>query len=542
MKVIPSQVFLDDSKAEKDIHRLLSDIRLSDYDLSLHSLNIGKHDYKRWAEGDFIVLSELGILLLEIKGGRLKCNDSGIWTHTDRYGRSNKKKESPGQQAKSAFFSLKKNFLDKKFEHALEGVPCGFACVLRDLDRVVSLNESALNEMPDTITAYRRHCKSPDAFKNWLRSVFAVYRNKINRPKQLSKTVIDDIKGFLRPTFDKQPPLGHQVSEFDDVLHTLTTNQYKVIAGIEANDRVLIQGGAGTGKTFCAMASARSHASSSQSVLFVTRSPYLAAYLKATQKLPENLNIKYLDELAYSEQQKEYDVLVVDEGQDLCQLDTIDRLSNILKNKMDGGIWRWFWDKDHQISPSYKFDADAYEFLNSLGAFKLALQENVRNTPEIIDHIQIFSNVKMEENPVNRGGFFYFETADDSNSEMEILKRYLKKWIKTEELPLYEVCLITFDLRQSEKLLKKMDEWNYRAELLDTKTMASERKSIMISTAEDFKGLERSVICVMGTPMHLDKKELKKFFYKAFSRARHTLLVVSSDNKELVLKKIRQEE
>lgn len=46
--------------------------------VALHSLNLPRHQYKRWAEADFIILCESGLLLLEVKGGRIACNN-GVW-------------------------------------------------------------------------------------------------------------------------------------------------------------------------------------------------------------------------------------------------------------------------------------------------------------------------------------------------------------------------------------------------------------------------------------------------------------------------------
>ena len=110
MKVIPKQVFKKTSTAEKTVHKLLSQIRLSNFDLALHSLNLGPDDKKRWNEADFIILSEIGIFTLEIKGGRVTCNN-GIWEFKNKYGEIDRKRVGPGEQAKDNHFVLEKHFL-----------------------------------------------------------------------------------------------------------------------------------------------------------------------------------------------------------------------------------------------------------------------------------------------------------------------------------------------------------------------------------------------------------------------------------------------
>ena len=502
MQIIPSQIFNNNSAAEAKVHRFLMNINISEHDVALHSLNIGKHLYKNWSEGDFIIISELGILLIEVKGGRVSCNN-GVWEYRNRYNKI-KKVRRAGAQAKSAYYSLKEKFLDKKYKWILRDVPCGFACVFTDIRRVVTTQVSELNEIPDNITAYEQFCRSPQTFQNWLKTVFSFYRGKVEqnneKVRNLSKEEIEDIKQFLRPNFEKQPALGFQIREFDEVLNTLTEDQYRVIAGIENNDRVIIEGGAGTGKTFCAMASARNHAGRYQEVLFITRSPYLAQHLKSTDQIPEKLFIFSWDEFNSKKADRKFDVLIVDEGQDLCQFEVIQTLDNCLKGGIEEGVWRWFCDKDHQISPSFEFEKDAFEYLKTLGAFKYSLQSNVRNTPEIIGNIELFSRVDMEKNPKGFGGKFYFETANDLDMKLDLLDNYLRAWRKKDNVEYYDICILCASNENVANFTDALTAKNYRVETLSINTMKRERKSIMVSTVEDFKGLERSIICLVDIP------------------------------------------
>ena len=63
MQVIPSQIFKKTSPAEIRIHNYLQQIQLSDYDVALHSLNLGDSEYKKWCEADFIIISTFIIFL-----------------------------------------------------------------------------------------------------------------------------------------------------------------------------------------------------------------------------------------------------------------------------------------------------------------------------------------------------------------------------------------------------------------------------------------------------------------------------------------------
>ena len=72
MKVIPNIFGNKTSNAERNIFQLLKSINFNEkifhnYSVALHSLNLGIHEKKRWSEGDFVIISERGILLLEVE-------------------------------------------------------------------------------------------------------------------------------------------------------------------------------------------------------------------------------------------------------------------------------------------------------------------------------------------------------------------------------------------------------------------------------------------------------------------------------------------
>ena len=57
------------SKAEREVFESLSNINVRQHCLSYHSLNLPDHTYKFLAELDFVIVSGLGVLVLEVKGG-----------------------------------------------------------------------------------------------------------------------------------------------------------------------------------------------------------------------------------------------------------------------------------------------------------------------------------------------------------------------------------------------------------------------------------------------------------------------------------------
>src|SRR4051794_16284277 len=67
---------------------------------AFHSLNVSDHEYKRWGELDFVLLSPYGLFAIEVKGGGVSCHE-GLWTYTDRNGLEHRSSEGPFRQAGS---------------------------------------------------------------------------------------------------------------------------------------------------------------------------------------------------------------------------------------------------------------------------------------------------------------------------------------------------------------------------------------------------------------------------------------------------------
>ena len=81
MRMIPEQPLLTNSRAEMLVFdQLRAAFSGRDHDawFAIHSLNLPRHEYKRFGEVDFVVCGPEGLFVLEIKGGGLACRN-GIW-------------------------------------------------------------------------------------------------------------------------------------------------------------------------------------------------------------------------------------------------------------------------------------------------------------------------------------------------------------------------------------------------------------------------------------------------------------------------------
>jgi hypothetical protein len=241
-------------------------------------------DVRQGAEGeaDFLILwPGRGLLLVECKGhGVRRCKERS-WVRVDDDG-EHPLGESPFEQAETCIrklVSLLEPRLRRLFP-ALEGrfpFPYGYAVILpfaRFDDRELPL------EAPREIA--------------WDASDLARLRERVEVALDLYGTragrrvlLADrrDVKRFLDaallPRLDIVPTLGARLEAERNAFVQLTAEQRAVVDGLQDNQRLFVQGGAGTGKTVLALHVARRHAEAGRDVLLVCFTDWLATEIQA---------------------------------------------------------------------------------------------------------------------------------------------------------------------------------------------------------------------------------------------------------------------
>ncbi len=543
MKLVPSTILNSQSAAEERVFELLKQVNLGPNDVALHSLNLGNHEYKRWGEADFVIVSTKGLLLLEVKGGRVACRN-GVWEFKNREGRITRKRESPAAQAGSAFFSLEKNYLRPRFRQELNGVPMGWGVLFEGIERVVTPGSSALPELPDEITGYRPDCAGHNTLRTFLEGVFSHWRENVHgKPRPMPSHLVSEVVSFLRPNFEKVPPLNSQLNEFNTELCTLTQEQCDRLDEVQENDRIMLLGGAGSGKTFLAMAAARYDAASDLSVLFVTRSPFLAETLSA-HPLPGNVTICSLGELdARVAEHGQWDTLIVDEGQDMCQMETLDMLDKSVRGGWEKGRWRWFGDPNNQVSSAHPFDPDALGYLRGL-SFQRKLSENIRNAPPIVETLHKVAPVDVGK-PRSRGLGSEVKVHRVQNVEdiSVRVRNVVSSWVSSPEknVDRSDVAVLCPDEARCDEILDALKPSRIRAERLSKRALGGRRRNcVLVATIDEFKGLEKPVICVAGLGALDNEERFSLMAYAAFSRANHTLAFVCLDQEAHTMIKLEK--
>jgi hypothetical protein len=406
-------------------------------------------------------------------------------------------------------------------------VPRGWAVVFTDICRLASGGSTLLPEHPDEITAYEGDCKGHNSFKKFLARAYDHWASKQRNPVELSPASIKAISDSLRPSFERVPSLNSQLRDLEQRLYQFTDEQYEKLDAISENERILISGGAGTGKTFVAAACARYEVAEGRSVLLLTRSSYLAGFL-SNQGLPEGVTIATIHDVPkFVEEAKTWNVLIVDEGQDLCSLECIDLVDRVLDGGWKNGRWRWFGDPNYQVSPSFEVDQDCLQYLKSMGV-ATNLKNNIRNAGKIVEAIKVLTGAEVGKSSGKPdSGIVELQVVNAKSEILPCAVAAVRKWLSDDDqLSRNSIAVLVPSSNEVNRALELLEAKHVRSEALSRRALGGKpRDCVLVSTIEDFKGLERPLVCVAGLgPEH----GLASSVYKAISRANHAVKLVTT--------------
>lgn len=376
MDLFPSVIFRDDtSQGERRARALLQKAPGSEGAFAIHSLNLPEHEYKRYSEADFVVVDSRGVLVLEVKGGIVKC-ENGQWQFENGRGQARTKSEGPHQQAESAIHAVRKMLKSggARYQPSVFGWAVVFPFTKWKDDHP---------EVPGEVVIDEADCADGISFTAAIDRAFAYWRERATESGRTIYPVdVEDYRNTLLPSFQYAPaPARCAEAILADVVR-LSKHQCEIVEGFDSNQRLLIEAGAGTGKTVLAHAAAKKFAREGLRTGFIIGAPLLAAQL-ATE-LPD-VNVLSSEELA-GIPDNAFEVLVIDEGQELVNARGLGAIDRILENGLENGRWKWFMDADNQ-SMKNEVDPDCRARLRSL-AFYWSPPHNVRSTREIVSLVK----------------------------------------------------------------------------------------------------------------------------------------------------------
>lgn len=524
----PISVYKFDSKAEEKLFPVFKRAKLETA-TAYHSLNIPKHEKKQFAEADFVVVSSRGVLVLEVKGGRLSVKQ-GIWYTKDGDNKTERLKESPVDQVKSARFALENLLGEKNLNINLNKVNFGFGVMFPDI-KLGNIGVELTKEMVfDAIDWDRKN------LVRWLEKLYRYWVERTGKSERLTEIEVAELCSALREEFDKEKSLLAEVGESWEQMISLTKQQYMVVDLITANKQVIIEGGAGTGKTLVAVKACREMDAMGHQVLFICRSPVLTSFLRARLKETQVqvMNFTSLKEKVDCGDKLTFSALVVDEGQDMLDMESIEILDSLFDGGMSNGRWYFFMDPNNQGSLYAKQDPDALEYLSSSG-YKLPLKRNCRNTLQIAKHTLFYTGGDIGQCQISSQGLPVIEKNNDYETRehlIELVEKQLIKWIDEEDVQLGDITLIS-PLAYEQSVASQLDK-RWRRKITVINENFGERwldTALTFSTIRDFKGLENKYVMLLDLSEIVGHEEGVNELYVAMTRANSVLWMSIPSNK-----------
>lgn len=357
------------SAAERGFARRLLDIDGGPDAAAFYSINLRNHAYKQQAEADFVILWKGIVVVVEVKGGGVR-KERGVWYSVDRRGDWHRLRTSPMEQAQSAAYALR----DILSKDGLGWYAHEAVVVTPDIDA------------PPTDVAWlpthwlgREHM-TVDGITAALDSVVTGARQA---PARTRIATTADLRTRLFGEFTRMPVIDAQRGAVIEEQNRATTGQARVLAALARAQRVLVYGGAGTGKSLVLVEAAKQEVDQGRSVLITFRSPALAEFF-APHVDGHDIDVVPFDDLTG---QRRYDVVLVDEAQDTMTAEAMDRIDKVIAGGRSDGRWRMFLDQNNQAHIDGGYDEDVAELIGQ-EAVPVDLELNVRNTRSIVHVVQ----------------------------------------------------------------------------------------------------------------------------------------------------------
>lgn len=534
------------SSAEKDL--FLRFRRCAGDWTVIHSVGLARHARKPWAEADFVIVGSAGVLVCEVKGGVIR-RKNGVWKSNQ-----NALSHSPFDQAGGAAAALRTSLLERV--DGLEKGVVGYCVMFPDC-----IFDETGPEIENELVFDAKRADEP--IEDWINGVFEYWRNRIgeirrgNRPAGLSRKSESSAVAEIAKDFECVPSMKVHLGELDAELIRLTDQQAVTVAGLRGNKRVVVEGGAGTGKTLIAQREALDRASRGDSVLYTCYSRALAAEAALLLAGSPNVTVRHfhgltmdlvtdgglgaqleeaerfhsadeffgvdhprlaLEAMTASDDPRVFDIVVVDEAQDISTGPSFDLLDALVKGGLRDGEWRVFRDLAQNIFDQVDNEAERLLTAGSPTTFRLSV--NCRNTQNIAIQTAILSRRPLEETTALAGPTVTYFEYDDLEEKIDRIVETLDGWFG-DGLSREEIVLIGHEsLDRLAGLSAGMAKRGFKL----SDSGRSDGSRIRYATVAGFKGLESAAVIFVDVG-DLTADWVTKNLYVGLSRAKFLLAI-----------------
>jgi hypothetical protein len=291
-QILPTREVLRDlHPAEAELAELLED-SLSDEWLIIPNIWIAEK-YRAPKEIDILVCHpKHGVLCIEVKGGPVEVRNGEWWQLNRGTQEWHKQEPSPPKQSRDSAFALRR-FLRKHEKH-LESLEINWAVALVDCDVI---STPPLADLPRELLLLKPDL---DKLESWVLQASCSDRRDetlgTDGVAALTRRLLPDLKFG----FDSDSRRIRQLER----INSASAEQVRGLASLDLNQRVLVRGAAGTGKTRLAIMWAKQGAKARQKVLFTCFNEPLAKqigeFLDQNHRVTVMPILRYFQELDVS--------------------------------------------------------------------------------------------------------------------------------------------------------------------------------------------------------------------------------------------------
>ena len=562
MAVLIPDVPKDCPNSERHVYERLGR-ELPDNWIVLHSLGLAGHKNKIWGEADIVILSELGVFALEVKGGTVDCID-GVWTYSGDFPTFTKR-ESPWAQAMGSLGAVRDQL--RRARPTFHSVLFGFGVIMPYTEFTARGSEI----IPEVLVDRRSFRQSLAQYvKSLAKHWKAVQQQRHDRDyRGLSATELQEARQILRPDIETALSLGGYLTGLDDRLVQLTNEQIRASRRMAANPRTIVQGAAGTGKSLIALDRALQLAGADRQVLYLCFNRLLAAHVRTgLERSRDEPSVKVhsahalyrkliadagllprlqaLDEDAPDFFGKRFpeltadalceipwdgwDVLVVDEAQDLLTPEHLDVFDLLINNGLSRGHWHLFLDPGQNIYGE-NTQAVVKDRLDGYAPAFDDLSENCRNTRQVAVQTSIVSGIDLPVAGAPDGPETQVQYYPTTEAAIEVLESLVRNLVAS-QVRIEDIAILSTRRPENSLLAGHGILAGYR--LVQPKEDRPLRSGeLLFSTMHAFKGLERQAVIAIDM-MEIGENYWSMLHYTGLSRARvllHVLLPLEARKK-----------
>lgn len=554
--LIPDNIENFNSLGEKLLYlRFKDDESVQNYFI-MHSVFTNHHLTNVPGELDFLVLAPgKGFFAIEVKHGGVR-REKGTWYFTNRNGKTTKKTKGPFRQVEDTKHSIRNYILNNT---------SGNKILSKRLSKVLFASGVAFTSMRSDQVNLGPECFSWQILTNeGLRLPISKYIEVLSKgwheqykshpwyDVNESRPTVKDCENVLeiiRGDFKLDYAAINRISDNEKLIEEFTKAQFHVLDFANFNDQCLFQGQAGTGKTVLATELVRRKISQGKKIGFfcfnkklgkkISKSLTVAGGDKTnsfagtlhkylfqnvtglswtdsdrSDFFKEELPIEFLLQNEGITETDKFDVLVIDEAQDLITDYYLEIFDWILKGGIKNGRWIMFGDFTNQAI--YLDDPkEAHQLLKSKSHFSEypPLKVNCRNTKKIAIHntlltgaeLPSFNGKTVSGKPINAK---FPVKSKQANETAKIVKELLNNGVKRDQITLLSPNRFeNTHLSDSEYINRQID------------------KGLEVTTIHSFKGLENVIIILFGFD-DIKSDEVQRLLYVGISRATQELALI----------------